>query len=451
MDSVASGGSMTGITKLAALNIAIAACVLLSAHAHGAPLRLASISGEVTETHVAAGPNDTVYVLWFDRNQDSDDETAAIDIYFKRSLDGGASFEETVVIENGGTPDMLPQLAVGEDGTIYIVYCQYDYQDDYQGGQFSIFVNKSEDAGASFERETVYTEQIGDLVTCENFLFRGADIRIANNRIYYTWSGYREIFLARSDGENKFEVLDIEHEGNQDEYNSLKVNPSLAVDSYDNVYVAWVEEDHDTEGSANSDYNLCLSKLVNDQRQFSGIKVLTELGPGGGLTGWSFIVTHSADSVFIAYTTPAGCMTLSSDNGGESFSDPLNTTLGISSKVINYKTIMDSSDVMHFLYTSFDASSTLYYSKSLDYGESLGDTVRISHEETDTADMDWSQDKELAYIVWFNPQDNSIYFSNSLEAAGVEPQPAPDPNQPTTDGGGGGGGGGCFIKTCLES
>jgi hypothetical protein len=80
------------------------------------------------------------------------------------------------------------------------------------------------------------------------------------------------------------------------------------------------------------------------------------------------------------------------------------------------------------------------------------DTVRISHEEADKVDMDWSHGKELAYIVWLNPQDNSIYFSNSLEAAGDEPQSVPDPDQPTADGGGGGGGGGgCFIQNMLEA
>jgi hypothetical protein len=79
--------------------------------------------------------------------------------------------------------------------------------------------------------------------------------RIERNRIYYAWSGYREIFLARSDGENKIEVLEIEHEGNEDEYvNSSKVNPLLAVDMTQNVYVAWVEA-HSTEGSAEFNFN----------------------------------------------------------------------------------------------------------------------------------------------------------------------------------------------------
>jgi hypothetical protein len=445
------GGNMKGITKFAALIIAIAASLLFSEYAHCAPLRLATINSEKTEVHIVSGPQDAVYVLWFDRDEELDDGTAAIDIYFTRSLDGGASFDETVIIENGDPPDTgvsYPRMAVDGDGMLYIVYCKYDYQEDYQDGQFSIIVNKSEDEGATFVRETVYTEHMGDLLTCENFLFHGADIKIAHNRLYYTWSGYREIFLARSNGENKFEVLDVEHEGNEDAYASSKVNPSLAVDLNNNVYVTWMEA-HSFEGSAEFNFNLYISKLANDQQQFSEIKMIGELDSTGEFMGRPLIVTHSADSIFIAYNTPTGCMKLSSENGGESFSNPLKTTFGIDSEVLNFKTIMDPSDVMHFLYVSFDASSTLYYSKSRDYGESMEDTVKVSPQEADTADMDWNDTKDMAYIAWFTQQDNSIYFSNSLEGASEVQPPAPNPEPSKTDGGGSGGGG-CFIHSILD-
>jgi hypothetical protein len=140
-------------------------------------------------------------------------------------------------------------------------------------------------------------------------------------------------------------------------------------------------------------------------------------------------------------------MTLSSDIGGESFSAPLKTTLGISSTVINFKTIMDTNNVMHFLYVPLNESSTLCYSKSQDYGDSVGGTIKISPLEADTADMDWNQDKESSYIVWLNPQEYSIYFSDSLEEATDEQPPVADAGPSTTDGGGGGG---CVIKACLN-
>ena len=140
-------------------------------------------------------------------------------------------------------------------------------------------------------------------------------------------------------------------------------------------------------------------------------------------------------------------MTLSSDDGGESFSVPLKTTLGISSTVINFTTIMDPNNVMHFLYVPLNDTSVLYYSESQDYGASVEDTVEISPLGADTADMDWDQDKESAYIVWLTPQDNTIYFSKSLGEAIDEQPPAADVDPSKTDGGGGGG---CFIKTCLN-
>jgi hypothetical protein len=97
-------------------------------------------------------------------------------------------------------------------------------------------VNKSEDEGASFVRKTVYTEQMGDLLACG------------------------------------------------------KVNPLLAVDWNNNVYVAWMES-HYIEGSAEFNFNLYLSKLANDQRQFSEIKMIGELGSTGEfMAGPSFLV-----------------------------------------------------------------------------------------------------------------------------------------------------------------
>jgi hypothetical protein len=439
---------MSGLTRLVMLQIVVAACVLLTEHVHCAPLRLASINDGITRPHIASGPGNAVYVVWHDK-EETDDEDAPIKIFFKRSLDGGASFGETIVIENDDNPDVIvtyPQMAVAADGTVYIVYSKYDLQN----GQFYILVNKSVDEGGSFGKETAYTEPQGSLLDRKNGFFFGADVRILENRIYYIWSGAREIFLARSDDDNKFEVIDIEHTENEDEYaptGTSKIHPSLAVDQNHNVYVAWLEAHVEDSSQIYLKYDLYTAKLESDQRQFSGIKMLGKVGESGQLMGRPCIVTHSADSVFVAHNTPDGCTTLSSNDGGESFSDPVNTTLGISTAAYNYKTIMDPSDAMHFLYISVN-NSTLYYSKSLDHGESVQDTVKIALPIASQADMDWNHDRELAYIVWFD--DNSIYFSNSLQEAGNEPPPAPDP-APSTTTSGGGGGGGCFIESMLES
>jgi hypothetical protein len=443
---------MRRLTQLVMLRIVIATCVLLPEYAHCAPLRLAIIHDSITSPHVASGPGDAVYVVWHDK-EETDDEEAPINIFFKRSLNGGASFDETIVIENDDTPDRAvtyPQMAVAADGTVYIVYSKYEY--DLEDGQFRIIVNKSVDNGATFEKETVYSEPLGGFLTGENFAFFGANIRILENRIYYTWSGEREIFLARSDDENQFEIFDIEDEGNQDDNiptETSKIHPALAVDPNQNVYVAWLEAHLEDATQISLKYDLYTTKLESDQQQFSEIKKLGKVGTTGQMMGRPFIEAHSSDSVFVAYNTPEGCMSLSSNDGGDSFSAPLNTKLGISTTVFNYKTILDPRDAMHFLYISVN-NSTLYYSQSPDYGESVQDTVKIALPIASQADMDWCQEKELAYIVWFNPQDNSIYFSNSLDEAGDEQPPAPDPAPSTTDGGGGGGGG-CFIQSMLEA
>ena len=89
---------------------------------------------------------DTVYVVWSDeRNRMSNDN---LDIYFSRSVDGCASFEPDILVNDTvGTNQSTqgsPSLWISKSGNIYIVWR------DNRFGPYQVYFAKSIDAGQTF-------------------------------------------------------------------------------------------------------------------------------------------------------------------------------------------------------------------------------------------------------------------------------------------------------------
>ena len=64
------------------------------------------------------------YTVW--QNQASNNKT--YDIFFKRSIDGGASFGDTINLSNDTGDSTDPDIASSNDGSVYIVWT-----DNYKG------------------------------------------------------------------------------------------------------------------------------------------------------------------------------------------------------------------------------------------------------------------------------------------------------------------------------
>lgn len=122
------GVYMRKLTLLIALSIVIFICGLSTIPVYSAPLKLADIYSGSCSPRISSGPNDEVYVVWHDKDE-TDPEDATINIYFRRSINSGSSFEQPLAIENDDTLDVVvtyPQMAVDSDGAIYIVYSKYN-------------------------------------------------------------------------------------------------------------------------------------------------------------------------------------------------------------------------------------------------------------------------------------------------------------------------------------
>ena len=93
-----------------------------------------------TNPDLAVGADGSIHVVWQDdRNGDSD-------VYFSKSIDDGLTFSADVRVNDdaGATNQDLPSIAVGAGGNIYVVWR------DWRNGNSDIFFSKSTDGGSTF-------------------------------------------------------------------------------------------------------------------------------------------------------------------------------------------------------------------------------------------------------------------------------------------------------------
>lgn len=391
----------------------------------------------VSYPRISTGTDNAIYVVWSDK-----DDAGATTIFFTRSLNGGASFEERKEIGKNTAADVYltaPEIGVDSEGTLFIVYSRYDYPES----RFSLLLSKSEDNGASFDNQTVFTKPIGGPVTEENLTFYGSDIKISDNGLYYTWSGYREIFLARSlNGGNDFEIIEIVDEQTTDDDPALKVLkiwPSLAVDLNNNIHVVWFES-HLDEDTIQPLYDLYTARLDNKRNRFSESKLIAKCDYWAPLMLQPSIVVTSNDSVFIVWNKSGSSYAISSKDGGDTFSKPLEIKFGRDAVVQNRTMVVDLNDVLHFLYL-LGGNGRLNYTKSSDLCNSFDNSMQIGSISA-MADMHLDEEKEKIYVVWEDPQKSGVYFSKSGDY--------PPDDMPNSGSSGGGGGGGCFINCVYD-
>jgi hypothetical protein len=398
---------------------------------------------------VCTGPNNAIYIVWTDQDGDGVDS-----VFFTRSLDGGSSFEEKREIEKATAKNVFisaPEIGVDSQGTISIVYSIYDYENS----RFALILRKSEDDGSGFDTQTIITRHIDGIVSGQNTVSFGSDIKITDKGIYYVWSGYREIFLVRSiNGDSHVKIIEIEAgQAPIDEFPiKIKIWPSFAIDSNKNIYVVWYEA-HIEEGTGQALFDLYSAKLENEQETFKESRMIAKCDSFAGFVVQPSIAVTSNDTLFVTWykapssfdnLTSAASYTMSSNDGGATFSEPIEITFGRDESAQNRKMIVDRNEVLHFLYI-LHSNGMLHYTKSYDSCNSFDQSLQIGT-LSGMADMHLDEKKANVYVVWEDPQKSGVYFSRSVEET--------DGNDPSGDTpgsrGGDGGSSGCFIHSVLD-
>ncbi|HEY7757250.1 MAG TPA: sialidase family protein, partial [Nitrososphaeraceae archaeon] len=227
--------------------------------------------------------NNNVYLVWHSGREVHHADVKALisDVYFTRSTDNGASFDETVNLSNYSGWSVDPQIAVSQDNNVYVVWTN-NFQEKY--GQ--IYFTRSTDNGASFD----------ETVNLSNYSGWSVDPQIAvsqDNNVYVVWTnnatGNEEIVFNKQINdanncinlnlENKPENLDAQKKINatQKAVNIAIVQATFTEAAYDKSFYMFYEmykaEENKTNMSPNTTKytDLLLSKLDQNPKTWSAL------------------------------------------------------------------------------------------------------------------------------------------------------------------------------------
>jgi len=169
--------------------------------------------GSVVPAIAVDGSN--IYVVW-------EDGSGNPEIYFKKSVDGGATWTPNKKITNNVGNSDAPAIAV-DGSNIYVVW------HDYTPGNAEIYFKKSVDGGATWTTSKRITNNAG---TSE-----ASAIAVDGSNIYVVWHdntpGNFEIYFMKSlDGGATWTTRRLTNNA------GYSWNPAIAVD-VSNVYVIW--------------------------------------------------------------------------------------------------------------------------------------------------------------------------------------------------------------------
>jgi len=164
--------------------------------------------------------NSNVYVVW------SDFTPGNSIVYFKKSTDGGSTWQATKTLSNSLRGAFCPEIT-GLGSNVYVVWC-----DDDASGR-NIYFRKSTDSGATWQTIKKLTNGTGNTMAPKINLYRGT--------LYVAWGdnapGNYEIYISKStDAGATWETAKrITNTAGFSGY------PCLAVD-HETLYMVWQEE-----------------------------------------------------------------------------------------------------------------------------------------------------------------------------------------------------------------
>ncbi|MEZ4649484.1 MAG: FlgD immunoglobulin-like domain containing protein [Candidatus Eisenbacteria bacterium] len=115
---------------------------------------------------VTFDPNGVAHVVWYDRRNDPSD----IDVYYAKSLDGGATFEANVRVTGSGFPVVLPHDTtldfIGDyNGIAATATTAYPFYQDSRRGEQDVWVAQVPNDVSSVPGEGPFPENPGDAIT----------------------------------------------------------------------------------------------------------------------------------------------------------------------------------------------------------------------------------------------------------------------------------------------
>ena len=192
-----------------------------------------TVQGRPACPSLAVRANEQIYVVYINRNPR--------DIFFTRSLDGGATWSTPVNLSTNGGDSVRPTIAITAEGIIYVAW------GDNTGGHYDVLLRSSADTGKTWTPVRNITAQVPGQDRLPSIAVD------ADGTLYVTWAHKvrhneggvitldREVFLqySRDGGSTWSAPYSVSRVPSASDI----MRPELTIDPAGNLYVIWEEEE----------------------------------------------------------------------------------------------------------------------------------------------------------------------------------------------------------------
>jgi hypothetical protein len=345
---------------------------------------LSNTPGNSTDAQIAVYQNN-VYIVW------SDATSGNGDIYFKRSITNGTIFSETRNLSNNTGLSSDPQLfAVGRN--VYVAWT------DSSSGNNEILFRHSSNTGERFRGASELSKTIS--VDGEYSLF--PRISAIGSNVYVVWqdkvSGNYEIFLRESnDGGIKFRSIKNLSRNNTGD----SISPQIA-SSGNNVYVVWT--DHEPRRS-----EIFLRTSNDNAAAFGGIRNVSwsngvSFDPKVAVAGNNSLYVLWEDTSFREFTFDL-ILRASHDVAG-SFEDKVNLGRYVG-EIADYGQVAAYENNLFVVWSNaphygYPPAYEIFLGASRDGGKSFDDAVNLSTGQGSSIDpkIAVSGNNSTVFVIW---------------------------------------------------
>lgn len=328
----------------------------LLAQTWDSPNRLTWNSGFSVLPVVAVDFHDMVYVVWVDSAPGVDE------IYFKRSIDQGASWGAMKRLTWNTTYSDSPYLAIGPGKTLNVVWTEYIGS----SSSGDIFYKNSLDSGNTWSPTQRLTWSSDDS------RYPAASVDSSGN-LYVSWrediSGNNmEIYLKKStnSGTNWGAIKRLTWNSGD------SASPQIATDSSNNVHIVWND-------NSSGNYEIMYKKSTNGGANWSASQRLTW---NTGHSTLPFIAAGSGSIIYIVWNDNVSgnheIYFKKSTNSGNNWSSPGRLTWNSGDSSAPVITV-DSSGNLHLVWEDqTPGKCEIFYKKSTNTGTSWSAVQRLT-------------------------------------------------------------------------
>lgn len=355
--------------------------------------------------------NNTIYVIWLGQPT----ETTG-NIYFAKSIDGGASFSADLNISQGVNLVLhdFPSLAVSQNGTIHIAWAATNDEESYD-----IWYIKSSNGGDTFDTPIE--------ITTNNFSLYPS-IAAYNNNVYIFYANAANYplvdyyFTRSTNNGNTFDtpiqINDAPCIGNI-EFDGAT---SIALNAEGNIYLTWVDGRR-----LNGKGDICFAKSTDGGLNFSPNVIVNDINqPGADYEQYiPSITVDASNNVYISFSDKRlgddwgnnRAYISKSNDGGNSFSTEV-FLAGYSETCKHHDIITNSTGKLYAaICANIPPNWGVWLYESADGGNNFSSALALSGSFNNSfSDIRIVSDTDgEVYAIWQDDREgfNNIYFTKA--------------------------------------